>query len=140
MRVTTTNRIILLPAAKEALSGIDAKSAPSDIKRFQNWMEAKYPNVKYGKFGQFDADTQAAWNKYGDEFTNRSKTPTTDKKLKRVGNTVPDDNSEDQKEGKKSLMDKWKALPIGGKIGVIGGIVGLGIIVTVAISAATKKD
>lgn len=147
MTVTTTHRIYVLNAAQEAKSGIDSSTSPNEIKKFQNWVEAKKPEYAAkegtGRYGVFDRLTGNAWKKFGQEYQNQSKSSApTDKKLKRVGNTVPDDQpaKTTQKDGKKNLVEKFKSMPMGAKVGIIAGIVGLGVILTVGIAAATKKD
>lgn len=146
MRVVTTHKVILLPVARETTSGIDGKSSPEEIKKFQDWVEAKQPfyakNTGTGAYGKWQRLVGDAWKMFGDQYLNPpTKTTGTFKKVNPFENAENESkDSTPDKNGKKSLIDKFKDLPMGGKIGVIGGIVGLGIIATVAIAAATKKD
>lgn len=75
---TTTNT-----GSSAATTAVNPIGNTADVKKFQDWMDAKHPNwLSSGKslnkgagYGNFGSQTSAAWEKYGEEYQKSGNKP-----------------------------------------------------------------
>jgi len=140
MKVISANKIYYGSAPpvvqSEGGSNIDGSSTPTDIKAFQNYVEAKHGDyaekVGTGQYGKWDRLTGDAWKKFGVEYDNLKVGKKVKKELKKVKEDIKKEKAQDEKG--------WKTLSKSAKIGIIAGgsLMVIGIVIMITTSTKNK--
>lgn len=152
MKIITSNPIeVQSGCCGGKYSSLDASSLSVDISAFQKFAKSKGAQNANGSpltvDGKWGPNTMAAWITYGKEWDLMQNTKSETPKPK-ASPTNKEDTPMNQSTAqfakdnpnKKTLKDKWKALPLHAKIGI--GVTGaslLGLIIYLCIPKGKKK-
>lgn len=137
MKVITGNPVIIdktRVSSKDMWCSLDGSSSKTEIKAFQDWMDAKHPNWVNGKnlnkgsgYGTFGPSTSKAWGSFGSEYS-ASLTTAVGSALASAGSNLSTTNPKTGETKKGMFWDKakgvWVKAQESGLLNQLGGLLG----------------
>ena len=137
MKVITGNPVIIdnnRVSSKDMWCSLDGKSSTTEVRAFQDWMDAKHPNWVNGSnlnkgsgYGTFGPSTSKAWASYGTEYSSNL-TTAVGSALASAGSNLSTSNPKTGETKKGMFWDKakgvWVKAQQSGLLNQLGGLLG----------------